>query len=234
MKEQLEILIQMQKLDTVIGEKNILTKELPQQLNSLKQSLKDADETVAATKSELEENLKDQKLKELDIADNNTKIAKYKNQLLTIETNKEYKALNSEINHLEKKNSKIDDELIGLMEAEAEIKEHIEKEEKTQLNASNELKANEDKLEKEIQEVKKEIEELKNKRNGKAKDLPNSIIRRYAALIKNKNRKAVVFNDNNACSGCGYTIRPQVAIDIKEGISVIYCESCGRILVAHL
>ncbi len=120
------------------------------------------------------------------------------------------------------------------MEAEAEIKEHIEKEEKTQLNASNELKANEDKLEKEIQEVKKEIEELKNKRNGKAKDLPNSIIRRYAALIKNKNRKAVVFNDNNACSGCGYTIRPQVAIDIKEGISVIYCESCGRILVAHL
>ena len=234
MKKQLEILIQMQKLDTVIGEKNILTKELPQQLNSLKQSLKDADETVAATKSELEENLKDQKLKELDIADNNTKIAKYKNQLLTIETNKEYKALNSEINHLEKKNSKIDDELIGLMEAEVEIKEHLEKEEKAQLHASNELKANEDKLEKEIQEVNKEIEELKSKRNGKAKDLPRELIRRYASLIKNKNRKAVVFNDNNACSGCGYTIRPQVAIDIKEGNSVIYCESCGRILVAHL
>ena len=234
MKKQLEILIQMQKLDTVIGEKNILTKELPQQLNSLKQSLKDADETVAATKSELEENLKDQKLKDLDIADNNTKIAKYKNQLLTIETNKEYKALNSEINHLEKKNSKIDDELIGLMEAEVEIKEHLEKEEKAQLHASNELKANEDKLEKEIQEVNREIEELKSKRNGKAKDLPRELIRRYASLIKNKNRKAVVFNDNNACSGCGYTIRPQVAIDIKEGNSVIYCESCGRILVAHL
>ena len=179
MKKQLEILIQMQKLDTIIGEKNILTKELPQQLNSLKQSLKEADETVAATKSELEENLKDQKLKELDIADNNTKIAKYKNQLLTIETNKEYKALNSEINHLEKKNSKIDDELIGLMEAEVEIKEHLEKEKKAQLHASNELKANEDKLEKEIQEVNKEIEELKSKRNGKAKDLPRELIRRF-------------------------------------------------------
>ena len=113
MKEQLEILIQMQKFDTIIGEKNILTKELPQQLNSLKQSLKNADETAAATKSELDENQKDQKLKELDIADNNAKSAKYKNQLLTIETNKEYKALNSEINHLEKQNSGIDDELIG-------------------------------------------------------------------------------------------------------------------------
>jgi uncharacterized protein len=234
MKKQLEILIQMQKLDKVIGEKNILTKELPQQLNSLKQSLKDADETVAATKSELDENLKDQKLKELDIADNNAKSDKYKNQLLTIETNKEYKALNSEINHLEKQNSGIDDELISLMEVESELKERLGEENKAQKKASDELKANEEKLEKEIQEVQKDIEELKSKRNTLAKDLPRDIIRRYASLIKNKNRKAVVFDDNNACSGCGYTIRPQVAIDIKEGNSVIYCESCGRILVAHL
>ena len=234
MKKQLEILIQMQKLDKIIGEKNILTKELPQQLNSLKQSLKDADETVAATKSELDENLKDQKLRELDIAENNTKIAKYKNQLLTIETNKEYKALNSEINHLEKKNSGIDDNLIGLMEAESELKERLEEEKKSQKKASDELKANEEKLEKEIQEVQKDIEDLKGKRNVLAVELPRDLIRSYAALIKNKNRKAVAFNDNNACSGCGYTIRPQVAIDIKEGESVIYCESCGRILVAHL
>jgi len=234
MKKQLEILIQMQKFDTVIGEKNILTRELPQQLNSLKQSLKDADEAAAATKVELDENLKDQKLKELDIADNNAKSDKYKNQLLTIETNKEYKALNSEINHLEKLNSEIDDELIGLMEVESELKERLEEEKKTQKRASDELKANEEKLEKEIAEVQKDIEDLKGKRNVLAMELPRDLIRRYAALIKNKNRKAVSFNDTNACSGCGYTIRPQVAIDIKEGESVIYCESCGRILVAHL
>jgi len=231
MKKQLEILIQMQKFDTIIGDKNILTKKLPQQLNSLKQSLKDADETVASTKDELDENLKDQKLKELDIAEHKSKIAKYKNQLLTIETNKEYKALNSEINHLEKKNSEIDDELIGLMEAESDLKERMADENTAQKKASDELKANETKLEKEIQEVEKEIVKLKSSRNELAKGLPRDLIRRYAALIKNRNRKAVVFIDNNACSGCGYTIRPQVAIDIKAGNSVIYCESCGRILV---
>lgn len=234
MKKQLERLIQMQKFDTIIGKKNILTKKLPQQLNSLKQSLKDADEIVAATKSGLDENQKNQKLKELDIADNNAKSDKYKNQLLTIETNKEYKALNSEINHLEKQNSGIDDELINLMEVESELKERLEEERKTQKKASDELKANEEKLEKEIQEVQKDIEDLKSKRNVLAIELPRDIIRRYAALIKNRNRKAVAFDDNNACSGCGYTIRPQVAIDIKEGESIIYCESCGRILVAHL
>ncbi|MCD6177227.1 MAG: hypothetical protein J7K29_05280 [Candidatus Cloacimonetes bacterium] len=234
MIKQLETLIKMQKFDKVIGEKNILTKELPQQLNSLKQSLKNSNEATELTKSELDENLKDQKLRELDIANNNTKITKYKNQLLTIETNKEYKALNSEINHLEKKNSEIDDELIHLMEDESELKKRLDEERETQKKASDELKANEEKLEKEIQEVQKDIEDLKNKRNFLAKDLPRELIRRYGMLIKNKNRKAIVFNDNNACSGCGYTIRPQVAIDIKEGNSIIYCESCGRILVSHL
>ncbi|MDP8201240.1 MAG: C4-type zinc ribbon domain-containing protein [Candidatus Tenebribacter burtonii] len=234
MIKQLETLIKMQKFDKVIGKKNILTKELPQQLNSLKQSLKNSTEAVEITKSELDENLKDQKLRELDIANNNTKVTKYKNQLLTIETNKEYKALNSEINHLEKKNSEIDDKLIRLMEDESELKKHLEEERETQKKASDELKANEEKLEKEIQEVQKDIEDLKNKRNFLAKDLPRELIRRYGILIKNKNRKAIVFNDNNACSGCGYNIRPQVAIDIKEGNSIIYCESCGRILVSHL
>ncbi|MDP8202901.1 MAG: C4-type zinc ribbon domain-containing protein [Candidatus Tenebribacter mawsonii] len=233
MKKELEILIQMQKFDTVIGKKNVLTKELPQQLNSLKQSLLDADEAVNTTKSELDENQKDQKLKELDIADNNAKITKYKNQLLTIETNKEYKALNSEINHLEKKNSGVDDELIVLMETESELRDRLKENNEAQQKASDELKANEKKLEKEIQEVQKDIEELKSKRNKLAAGLPRDLIRRYGNLIKNRNRKAVVFNDNNACSGCGYTIRPQVDIDMKARNSVIYCESCGRILVDH-
>ena len=120
------------------------------------------------------------------------------------------------------------------MEVESELKERLEEEKKTQKRASDELKANEEKLEKEIAEVQKDIVDLKGKRNVLAMELPRDLIRRYAALIKNKNRKAVSFNDTNACSGCGYTIRPQVAIDIKEGESVIYCESCGRILVAHL
>ncbi|MCF7857770.1 MAG: hypothetical protein K9N07_00395 [Candidatus Cloacimonetes bacterium] len=234
MIDQLEILIKMQKLDTIIGEKNVLTKRLPQQLNSMKKSLKDADENVSTTTQELEENQKKQKLKELDINANKEKIAKYQNQLLTIETNKEYKALNSEINHLEKNNSTIDDEILNFMEAEAELKEKLDAEKKVQKQASDELTTNKKRLEQEILEVEKEIKDLKEKRNKLAKDIPLKLFRRYAVLIKNRNRKALVSAENNACSGCGYKIRPQVAIDIKKGESVVYCESCGRILVSQL
>ena len=234
MIKELEILNQMQKCDDIISEKGILTKTLPQELSSLIQNLEEANNNLARTENELEENLKFQKLKELDIKSNKDKIEKYKIQLLTIKTNKEYKALNSEISHLETKNSEIDDEQIVLMEEESNIRLQLEADKKVQKDAENELKANEEKLKKKIEEVEKEIAEIRNKRNLLAEGLPKQLVRRYAALIKNKGRKAVVFNENDACSGCGYQIRPQLVIEINEGRKILNCENCGRMLVPKL
>lgn len=232
MKNDLKILIQMQSLDDVIGEKEILTRELPKELKNLIDSLQAANDKLAETNRQLEDNLKTQKLKELEIKSNQEKIDKYKNQLLSIQTNKEYKALNSEVSHLESLNTSIDDQLIELMEEEANIRADLEENKQTQKKAAALLKDNEERLKQKINAVEKEIIEIKNKRNDLAGGINQSMIRRYAALIKNKNRKAVVFNENGTCSGCHYKIRPQQIIEIGEGNKVVTCESCGRMIVA--
>ena len=117
MIKDLEILVKMQAFDDEISERQMLLQTLPEELNTLKTSLEEANRVLTETKHSLEENLKNQKLKELEIKDNIEKMNKYKNQLLTVKTNKEYKALNSEISHLEGKNNEIDDEIIVFMEA---------------------------------------------------------------------------------------------------------------------
>ena len=83
-----------------------------------------------------------------------------------------------------------------------------------------------------IDVVNKDIVEIRNKRNEFAKNLSSTMVRRYAALIKNKGRKAVVFNENGTCGGCHYKIRPQLLIEIGEANKIINCESCGRMIVA--
>jgi len=232
MLRDLEILIKMQKKDDRIGEKEILTRTLPQELNSLKQNLEMANQKLMETKQALEENLKEQKLKELRIKENNDKINKYKDQLLAIKTNKEYKALNSEISHLENTNTDIDDEIIALMEDEVIIRSDYEEANKIQKKADEKLSLNEEKLKRKIEEVQAEIEKIRNERNKLAAEIPKNIVKRYAALIKNKDRKAVVYNINNACSGCGFKIRPQMVIEINEGNAIVSCENCGRIIVS--
>jgi predicted nucleic acid-binding Zn-ribbon protein len=231
MKHELEVLIEMQNCDDIIGEKEILMQTLPQELSSLIQNLEKAKAKLDETDNKLDANLKTQKLKELDIKANKEKIDKYKNQLLAIQTNKEYKALNSEVSHLEAKNTAIDDELIELMEEEANLRTLKQEDEAVHQKASDELKANEEKLKLRIKEVEKEIDEIRDKRNMMAKNLPRSMVKRYAALIKNKDRKAVVFNEKGTCSGCHYKIRPQLIIEINDGDHVVNCESCGRMLI---
>jgi len=230
--KELEILIKMQKCDDIIGEKEILMQELPRELSSIKNDLEKANTQLSETEQKLEENITMQKLKELDIQINNVKINKYKEQLLTIKTNKEYKALNSEVSHLENKNSETDDILIELMEDEANIRTQLTGDKKKQEIADGVLKANEEKLNNKIKQVQKEIEQIRNERNEFASELPRQVLKRYASLIKNKNRKAVVFNENNACSGCGFNIRPQLVIEINNKDRLVNCENCGRILVS--
>ena len=231
MINELQILVEMQKIDDVIGEKISLTKALPKKLNDMIEGVNVANEKVKMIAEELSENKKTQKLKELEIKSNIEQMGKYKNQLLNVQTNKEYKALNSEVSHLENVNSSIDDEILLLMENETKLKEQSQAEQKIQEAAQKELKENEDKLNEEIEVVTAEITELRSKRNSMAKTLPTNIIKRYAALIKNKNRKAVVFNVGNTCGGCGYSLRPQLLIELKKATRIINCENCGRMLV---
>jgi uncharacterized protein len=234
MADQVQILIQMQQFDDKITERNILMKDLPKELNGLRTALEETQIKSDEAAQELENNKKDQKLKELEISSNNEKAAKYKHQLLTIETNKEYKALNSEITHLEDKNSKIDDELIEMMEIEVQMKTTAEEAVKKHNKAQEELAANEKRLEDKIEAVKKETDEIRAERNTLATaNLSTSLIKRYGSLIKTKNRKAIVFNSGNSCSGCGFHLRPQLVIEINTGEKIVNCESCGRMLVKH-
>ncbi len=224
----------MQKCDDIIGEKDKLLQELPKELSSMKNNLIEANNEFDTIKKSLEDNRKIQHLKELEIKGHKEKIAKYKNQLLTIKTNKEYKALNSEVNHLEAKIAEIDDELIVYMEKENLLKTELEECKKVQKAAADVMAANEELLQKKIDDVEAEIKELRDDRNAYAKNLSRSMIKRYASLIKNKGRKAVVFNENNACSGCGFTLRPQQIIEIAQGKKIMNCENCGRILAPNL
>ena len=231
MRDNLKKLTRMQAYDDKIGELEAQKEDLPRQLDSLKTNLIEAESKVEQTKSALEDNQKQQKLRELDIQGHKDKIAKYENQLLGIKTNKEYKALNSEINHLKEQISGIDDKIIELMEGENKLRAQLKDDEEARKAAQQELDANEDNLRKQIVAVDQEIEEQRNARNDLAQHLPKALVKRYVLLIKNKARKAVVFKENDACSGCGFRIRPQLSIEIDRGSKIISCENCGRIIV---
>jgi predicted nucleic acid-binding Zn-ribbon protein len=238
MKTELSILIKMQKIDDKIAELDILKHKLPKQLEQLISNVTCTKENVILKEKKLEENILSQKVKENDIKTNNDAKIKYLHQLEGIKNNKEYKALNKQIETLSERNISIEAEQIILMEEENEIREQITEAETLKKLAEENLKANENILKQEIEKVDKEIEKHKEDRTELAKNLPVPLIKKYVQLIKNKNLKAVSYivirNKSESCSGCGFHIRPQMIIELKNSDKMIYCENCGRILVEKM
>lgn len=232
MIEKLRTLVRMQAFDDEIGRCRELQKVLPQQLNTLIQDVEEASARVQETQNVKDGIVKRQKELEGEIKHNNELKLKYGNQLAEIKTNKEYKALNSEIANLTQKNGDIESQLLELMDTETEINKQLAQYQ-TELKAAEQRKAaKEDDLRQQISQLDGKIEELRRQRTELAHTLKSdALVKQYGNLIKNKNNRAVVFNVNGACGGCGFVIRPQIRIELELRKKIYNCESCGRILM---
>jgi len=224
----------MQAYDDRIGEKEELKIILPQQLHDLIANVETAESKVSELQKALEEKVRQQKQTEIDIKTNTDLMRKYQAQLAEIKTNKEYKALNAEVTNLGAKNSEFETLILNFMEEEGNIKKDLKVAQDELQKAKKELADREGELRSQIEEVDKMIADYKEKRNNLGRNLPIALGERYILLIKNKNRKAIVFNNNGTCSGCGFRIRPQLILELEKQAQMIACENCGRILVHSL
>jgi len=231
MIEKLKTLARMQEFDDKIANLRFLQQELPKQLNGIIQSVDAAMGKMLTIETEKAEHTKKQRSLESDIKTHQDQIRKYATQLSDIKTNKEYKALNSEIAFLKTKISDIESVILEMMDIETDISNRSDLAKKELANAEATKKALEGDLRKQIDELDSKIEECRNSRNELARTLPESMIRQYANLIKHKANVAVVYNVDGACGGCGILIRPQVKIELQLKKKIITCENCGRIII---
>ena len=229
--EQLKTLVEMQKLDDQIGRYRILQLELPKQLSEIVDRVEQATATLLAVETEKAELNKKQRAMEGDIKQHGDQARKYATQLSEIKTNKEYKALNSEIAYLKEKISELESQEIELMDLETEIKVRVDEAKKELVAAEKAKRDQEGELRAQIDSLETKIEETRAQRNKLAATLPNQIIKQYGNMIKNKNNVAVAWNKDGSCGACGFVIRPQIRIELQLFKRLIPCENCGRILI---
>lgn len=231
MEEQLRTLAKMQKLDDQIGSLKLLQQELPKELNDIIDHVDQAQANLINSETERAEIAKKQRSIEMDIKQHHDNIRKYGTQLAEIKTNKEYKALNSEISYLKEKISELESQELELMEAEAEAKNQVDQDKAELEEAEQTKRSREGELRRKIDSLETEIESIRGERNKLAHTIPQNLVKQYANMIRNKNNCAVAYATNGACGGCGFVIRPQIHIELQLRHKVNYCESCGRILM---
>ena len=224
-------LLEIQDLDLQIIDLKKLQKKLPENLNSLgqdvvkkKKDLEGAQEDLMATKAS-QNNL------EIEVESNKQVIIKYQNQLLQIKNNIQYKALIKEIETIEKKNSKIEDQILDSM-VDVDQKDSTLKECESNLKQSEEnLTEGKDQIKKDIERVNVEVAQLSEERLQKKQDVNPKVMSIYERLIRQKQDTfAVVQLDDKICQGCYMSLTPNDVNEVHKCNKINTCENCSRIL----
>src|SRR5438477_11546479 len=120
MNQDLKQLIRLQSIDLSIQELRTRIDRFPGISKALDEQLRSARAALDNAKERAKNNQGNRKKLESEISSIETKISKYRDQMMSVKTNEEYRALQHEIEHAQNGIRKIEDEILNLMmEAES-------------------------------------------------------------------------------------------------------------------
>lgn len=230
MFEQLELLLQLQEIDSDVADLVRQSELLPVRIDefeSEKERVRSAQQEAALA---LEEVKKDHQHRERELEDATIRINDLKSKQLVIKTNAEYAALTHEIGFASQGISDIEDGILKLMERIEQLTADAER-------TGTEAAESERVVDESVKELQARLGELNDalavKRDERlriATRVDDSLLSRYEGIMRSKGDRALVQVADGACSGCYKSLPPQTVIEVKRSSRFIECDGCGRIL----
>lgn len=229
---RLKHLYELQMIDSEIDKLHIIKGELPVTVSDLEDEIAGLETRSTKLEASCADMDKDIANHKMNIKQSEEIIKKYEKQLNSVKNNREYDALNKEINlqrleiQLSEKKQKEVAEQIKLKKTSLDgLKERLNAKQKELVDKREELN-------KIIEKTEKEEASLGKKSDKNRKGIEERLLTAYDKIrARYRNGLAVVTVQRNACGGCYNQIPPQVQLEIGLRKKIIACEHCGRVLV---
>ncbi len=229
-REQLELLIQMQQIDHQLTRHRDAKESLPQRIEKARQLLDQAREEKRALSASIEAASLERRTREGDLAEAEERVAKVKGRTSEIKTNKEYQAHLVEVELLKRSVGESEEVLLVLMERGDALRQELREAEKKAEEAERFFAVEKTRLEEEGAEHGREVERFSAERKGVAVKVDEALAREYAKLFETRKGLAVVPIRSGICTGCNFNLPPQLVAEAKKGERIIHCSYCLRIL----
>jgi uncharacterized protein len=230
MNAELTRLIQLQHLETAAEEAKRKIADHPARTQALEARLQSARDVLAGVKARLAAGADKRRAEEKEVAVVQTRLAKYKDQLLEVKTNREYTAMLHEIEAAQNDIRVREDRILEIMLESDELNAGLKKSEAELKTAEKEIAAERSALDTEMSALKAEIGQSSEARRKLISEIDRSVLSTFETVAKNRRGVAVAEAKNGHCSICHVRLRPQVFNEIRRNASIIQCDSCQRIL----
>ncbi|MBP5190880.1 MAG: hypothetical protein J6031_08220 [Bacteroidales bacterium] len=231
-EKRLIALYTLQTVDSEIDKIQIIRGELPQAIQDLEDEIAGLETRIQNFNNEIKATEEKMAAEKNEIVEHNEMTKKYQKQQDNVRNNREFEAINKEIEYTGLQIQLCERRLKEDAAHIKELQQHISAAELLLENRRKDLQVKKDELEDIIKETEKDEARLR----AKSEEQEQYIEPRYLTAYKRirgaaRNGLAVVTIDRDACGGCFSKIPPQRQTEIKMHKKVIVCEHCGRILV---
>ena len=230
MHQDLQLLIQLQELDTAADKARRLIADVPAQQAALESRIAAATATLNTVKERITTAQTERRAVEKDLAAIEARLSKFKGQLMEVKTNKEYQAMQKEMATAEQEIRAFEDRLLDGMEL-AERQAAELKSAEAALKAEQAAVATEQAaLDAKRSEAEQEISRLVEARAALTAKLSREVLDLFARIAHGRKGIAVAEARDGLCTVCHVRLRPQIYNDVRRNDGLYQCESCTRIL----
>lgn len=230
MNSDLEHLIRLQQLETDIDSARRRVAEIPLVQQALEARLAEQTATVDAVKQRIATNQAGRREVEKDVAAVQSRLSKYKDQLMEVKTNKEYQAMQHEIATATEAVRLQEDRVLEFMEEAETLGRELKEAEGALKKAQGEIAAERTTLDAESVELQRRVLEMSAVRTEVAKHLSSAALGLFEHVARQRKGLAIAEARDGVCTVCHVRLRPQVFNEVRHNDALIQCDSCLRIL----
>jgi predicted nucleic acid-binding Zn-ribbon protein len=227
---ELERLIRLQQIDSFIDSARRRVADHPSLVAALDTKLASANQALAAAKQKVAENRTARAAVEKDLAMIQGRLSKFRDQLMEVKTNKEYQAMQKEIEVAQHDVRRLEDKILERMLEADELTAAVKAAEAGLARDQAAIVKERAALEQETERLRSELDKVAAERADVVGRIPPALLGTYETLMKGRRGLAVVEARDYLCTACNVRLRPQVFNEIRRGDTIHQCGSCQRIL----
>jgi predicted nucleic acid-binding Zn-ribbon protein len=145
-------------------------------------------------------------------------------------TNEQFRAFQHEIEFCEKEIRRFEDRILEFMAESEPLDANVKKADAALKQEQQQVEAETSKARERTAADQRELERLRSERVAAVAALPKQSYAAYERIRKKWNGIVIAEAAGGRCTACQIAMRPQFFQDLKKAETMMFCESCGRIL----
>jgi predicted nucleic acid-binding Zn-ribbon protein len=158
------------------------------------------------------------------------KIVKLREQQMLLKTNKEFKAMDSEIATVNAKIAKIEESELILFDEIDGIQGEVKGAEVDLADAEKQTQVEIEDMHARLGDLEQEVGGLTGQRQAATEGIDAAWLKHYDSILANRGDQALVRVEHGVCGGCHMKLTPHEINATRTGETLVSCSFCGRLI----